>query len=176
MKTKWIFMIAGLLLVQYAGLAQKDPVDRVFEKYSGKEGFTTVYITSKMFSLFSEAEVEDEEFNDLVNSLKSIRILATDDSENSDASINFYKEIMDELPVDEYEELMVVQEKDQQLKFLVKEKEGRIVELLLVAGGSGDNALIDIRGNIDLKKVAQLSKMINVEGMEQLQNIEPEKK
>ena len=176
MKTKWIFMIAGLLLVQYAGLAQKDPVDRVFEKYSGKEGFTIVYITSKMFSLFSEAEVEDEEFNDLVNSLKSIRILATDDSENSDASINFYKEIMDELPVDEYEELMVVQEKDQQLKFLVKEVEGRIVELLLVAGGSGDNALIDIRGNIDLKKVAQLSKMINVEGMDQLQNLEPEKK
>ncbi|NOY37626.1 MAG: DUF4252 domain-containing protein [Chlorobi bacterium] len=176
MKTRMFIFLAGMLLIPAITQAQKDPVDRVFEKYAGKEGYTTVYITSKMFSLFSEANVNDPEFNDLVNSLKSIRILASDDSGTLDPSVNFYDEIMKDLPVDEYEELMVVQDKNQKLKFLVKEKDGRIAELLLVVGGGGDNALIDIRGNIDLKKVAEISKMINVQGLDELEKIDEKKK
>lgn len=175
MKTKLFLLMAGMLMVPALTRAQKDPVDRLFEKYSGKEGYTTVYITSKMFSLFSEANVDDPEFNDLVNNLKSIRILATDDANLTDKNVNFYDEVMNDLPVDEYEELMVVQEKDQKLKFLVKEQDGRITELLLVAGGGGDNTLIDIRGNIDLKKVAEISKMINIEGLEELENVDKQK-
>jgi len=93
-----------------------------------------------------------------------------------DPGINFYKEIMDELSLDEYEELMVVKEKDQDIKFLVKEKEDTIVELLLVIGGEGNNALISIRGIIDLKSISKLSKSMNIEGLEKLEEIDKNEK
>ena len=155
---------------------QKDAVDRLFDKYGGKDGYTTVYITSKMFSMFSEAQVDDPEFNQMMKNLKSIRILATDDNVARADNVNFYDEVMKSLPVDEYEELMVVQQKDQKVKFLMKEKDGKVVELLLVVGGKDDNAVIDIRGIIDMKQIARLSKAINVTGMDELQKLNDSQK
>ena len=45
-----------------------------------------------------------------------------------------------------------------------------------VVGGKGENILISITGNIDLKTVSKLSKSMGIEGMENLDNIEKEKK
>ena len=171
---KWIFAVL-LTSMAVPVFAQKDAVDQLFDKYGGKDGYTTVYITSKMFSMFSEAQLDDPEFNKMMNNLKSIRILATDDNAPSQEKVNFYDEIMKSLPVKEYEELMVVQQKDQKVKFLMKEKDGKVIELLLVVGGKDDNAVIDIRGIIDMKEIAQLSKAINVSGMEELQKLNDSK-
>lgn len=159
-----ILLIPGMLL------AQKTPVDELFDKYSGKEGFTSVYITSYMFSMFTDVETSDPEFDELMKNLKAIKILATDETYNGNA--NFYKEIVDKLPMDQYKELMVIKEKDQDVKFLVNEKDGKIVELLLIAGGKDENALISIQGNIDLKNISKLSKSMQIEGLEHLEEID----
>ena len=167
MKTMIILLWLASLVPAFG---QKDPVERLFEKYGGKEGYTTVYISSKMFSMFSSADIDDPEFNDLMKSLKSIRILAEDEKKGGDT--DFYKEVIGALPAGEYEELMTVTEPGQKLKFLVKEKEGKVVELLMVSGGGGDNVLIDIRGIIDMKQIAQLSKAIHIDGLEELDKLE----
>jgi hypothetical protein len=84
---------------------------------------------------------------------------------------------MKELPQTEYKELMVVKEKGQDLKFLVKDSNGRIVELLLIIGGEQDNALICIQGDdIDLKKINGLSKSMNIQGLEKLDKIDSKNK
>ena len=173
-RRKWIFAVL-LAWMAVPVFAQKDAVDQLFDKYGGKDGYTTVYITSKMFSMFSQAQVDDPEFNRMMKNLKSIRILASDASTSRKDNVNFYDEVMKSLPVQEYEELMVVQQKDQKVKFLMKEKGGKVVELLLVVGGKDDNAVIDIRGIIDMKEIAQLSKAINVSGMEELQKLDDSK-
>ena len=173
MKTnKIIINVFILIMISLSAFAQKNPVDKLFEKYGGKDGFTTVLISSKMFSMFSDMEAGDDEFNNMISNIESIKILATEDESLLDPGINFYKEIMDELSLDDYEELMVVKEKDQDVKFLVKEKDDIIVELLLVIGGEGNNALISIRGIIDLKSISKLSKSMNIEGFEKLEKID----
>ena len=164
--TKTLIVLLWLAALNPA-FGQKDPVERLFEKYAGKEGYTTVYISSKMFSMFSGAGIDDPEFNDLMKNLKSIRILSEDDHSKAD----FYREVIDALPAGEYEELMTVTEPGQKLKFLVKEKEGKVVELLMVSGGGGDNVLIDIRGDINMKEIAQLSKAIHIDGLEELDKL-----
>ena len=172
---KKIVFILSFILLSVASIAQKDAVDALFDKYAGKDGFTTVIISSKMFSLFQDMEIEDNEFNDMMSSLKSIRILASDET-LEDQNINFYDEVMKDLDEDDYEELMVVKEKDQDVKFLIKERDGKITELLMVAGGKGDNnALISIRGDIDLKNISKLARSMDIEGLQQLEKLEKEK-
>ena len=151
-------------------IAQNTPVDELFDKYSGKEGFTSVYITSYMFSMFTDIETNDPEFDELMKNLKGIKILATDESYNGNA--NFYKEIIDKIPMSKYKELMVIKEKDQDVKFLINEKDGKIIELLLIAGGKDENVLISIKGNIDLKNISKLSKSMNINGLEHLEEID----
>ncbi len=174
MKTKIVSIITVAILLSANSMAQKDPVDRLFDKYSEQDGITTVYISSKMFSLFAEIDPDDKELQDMMNGLKSIRILAVDDESEIVKSINFYKEVMKDLPVDKYEELMVVKDSGQDLKFLIREENGRVVELLLVGGGAkaGDNVLISIRGLIDMKNIAKIGKALDVEGLENLEKIE----
>ena len=150
-------------------LAQNSPVDKLFEKYSGKEGYTSVYISEYMFTLFSSMQTDDKEFDEAISGLSSIKILAT---ENPKIGVNFYDEIMRELPKKDYKELMVVKEKDEHLTFLVKDVQGKIVELLLVGGGS-DNVLISIQGkNIDLKHIAKISQSMQIDGLDALEKME----
>lgn len=166
---KKILVILVIFISPYIAKSQT-PIDELFDKYSGTEGITSVYITSYMFSMFSDLETNDPEFDELVKNLKGIKILATDESYSG--NVNFYKEIINKLPMDQYKELMVIKEKDQDVKFLVNEKDGKIIELLLIAGGKGENAVISIQGNIDLKNISKLSKSMNINGLEHLKEID----
>ncbi len=67
---------------------------------------------------------------------------------------------------------MVIKEKDQDVKFLINEKDGKIIELLLIAGGKDENVLISIKGNINLKNISKLSKSMNINGLEHLEEID----
>ena len=162
--TCFAIILAGTVLI-----AQNTAIDDVFEKYAGKEGFTTVYISKNLFDLVAEIEHEDEEVNEVVSKLETIRILAVDRCEKPEG-INFYEEVMESLPKNEYEELMTVKEKDQDVIFLVKEKNGIISELLLLVGGE-DNALISIVGDIDINQIHKLSKTMHGDHMDHLKKL-----
>ena len=158
-------------------LSAQSPADKLFEKYSEKDGFTSVYITQHMFSLFADIETEEDKdgFVELVKNLNCIKIISVDDeTPEMNAKVNFYDEIMKELPRDQYNELMVVKEKDSDVVFLAREVKGVIVELLLIAGGksNSDNVLISIQGIIDLENIAKLSHGLGIEGMKSLEDLE----
>lgn len=165
---KKAFALVLVLLITGTLYSQNSPVDKLFEKYSGHEGYTSIFISEYMFTLFSNMNEADKEFQEVVKGLSGIKILAT---ENPTAGIDFYKEIIKDLPTKDYKELMVIREKDQNLTFLIKDVKGKIVELLLIVGGD-DNVLISIQGNdINLKNISNLSKSMNIEALDALENI-----
>jgi hypothetical protein len=150
-------------------------VDKIFDKYSGMDGFTTVYITKYMFDLFrdtGENNKEDDDMAKVLSNLTGIKILAADDDPNTPIPVNLYQEVMKQLPVSQYKELMVVKDKDQDVKFLVREDKGKVVELLMLVGGKDESALICIQGVIDMKSISKLAKGLNIEGMENLEKID----
>jgi UDP-N-acetylenolpyruvoylglucosamine reductase len=130
-----------------------------------------------MFDMFRSDDVGDkdaEELNKVLGKLNSIKILTVEDPAFIGEGVNFYDEIMKELPREKYNELMVVKDKESNVVFLSREEKGVIVELLLIAGGSevSDNVLISIQGQIDLETIGKLSKTLDIEGMENLEEIE----
>lgn len=152
--------------------AQNTTVDKLFEKYSGKEGYTTVFISKYMFELFTDLDTGDPESKealDVMSKLDNIKIIVAEGKQNSQN--NFYNEVIKELPVKDYKELMVIQESNQIIKFYIKESNKKISELLMLSGGNDDNVLISILGDIDLKSIAKISRALNIEGMDQLNNI-----
>jgi len=149
--------------------AQTSPVDDLFEKYDGKEGFTSVYISSKMFSLLSKIDSNDEEFRNLVTRINGIRILSIDSAENT-ARLNFATELMPKLRRNGFEELMTVKEEDDNVFFMIREVGDRIAELVMVTGGRG-STVVSIRGNLDLKTIASLSKSVGIDELEGLENV-----
>lgn len=159
-------------------IAAQSPADKLFDKYSEREGFTSVYITQHMFGLFADIETQEDEdgFVELVKNLNCIKIISVDEENPKlNTKVNFYDEIMKDFPEASFEELMVVKKKDQDIKFLIRKEGNNIKELLMIAGGVEDNALISIQGDIDLKTISRLSKTMKIEGMENLEEIDEEK-
>jgi hypothetical protein len=153
-----------------------DPVDELFDKYSGREGFTSIYISTKMLSMFATKESSDEDLNNTMKKLKSIRILVVSDSLLNE-KINFYNELSRKTNFRSYESLMDVDEGDEVSKFLIKEKDDKISELLvIISGRENTNTLISIRGDLDLKNISELSKSMGIEQLEKLEDIDKEKK
>ncbi|HDJ33812.1 MAG TPA: DUF4252 domain-containing protein [Bacteroidetes bacterium] len=165
MKKTMTTLILVLLPLMLA--AQADPIDKLFDKYGEKEGYTTVYISKKMFEMASAMEMDDPEVQELVKNLTRIRILASDDVE--EAGVNFFDELKNDFPFGQFEELMTVHEKDQDVRFLVKEVDGKISHLVLIVGGA-DNALISIEGLIDLKNIGKLSSGLGIEELDHLED------
>ncbi|MCK5170759.1 MAG: DUF4252 domain-containing protein, partial [Bacteroidales bacterium] len=71
-----------------------------------------------------------------------------------------------------YVELMTVKEHNNDVIFYVKYNEKDIEELLLVAGGHDENAVISIKGKINLKELASLSNSVHISGFEYLSELE----
>jgi hypothetical protein len=165
---KKLVILFILTTLSLSALCQRSPVDDLFEKYNGKEGFTSVFISSKMFSLLARLDSEDKDFQNLVSRIKSIKILSIDSATNVTVGVNFCNELIRKLDASGFEELMTVKEKDGEVRFMIHEVAGKIAELVMITGGKG-SSLVSISGDLDLKSIAELSDKM---GMEELQDLE----
>ncbi|MGD0757169.1 MAG: DUF4252 domain-containing protein [Bacteroidales bacterium] len=174
---KKIFLSITAMCLALMMQAQSNPVDEMFNKYSEKQGFTVVSISSKMFSMFANKDAENKDADDIISKLKSIKILTVEDS-LLNKNLNFYSELSKKLDLSVYEELMVVKEGPDITKFLIKQSGNIISELLVIKGGPGGNSLISIRGELNLKNISDLSKSVGIQELKPLDKIEkksPEK-
>lgn len=167
-------LLLAILLIPFLALAQETPANKFFEKYSGQEGYTSVYITKYMFDIFAKISNDEEgkEFKEITSKLNSIKILTIDSALNAQSDRKFDKELSDLLPKTEYKDLMIIKDGKQTVKFLINEQNDIITEFLMIVYGDGDPVLIFLDGDIDLKQISKLSKTMNVEGFEYLENVD----
>lgn len=168
---KRIILGGALIMATLTAFGQQSAVDKVFDKYSGKEGYTTVYISSFMFNMLNNLELDDPEYNEFkkaTSGISSIKILTQDGG----GSVSFGKELLEMLPRSEYKEMMVVKEEDEDVLFLAREEGGKITEFLLIVSGGGEDALIAIQGDIDLESIASIASGLDMPGLENLEDLE----
>lgn len=170
-KTRYSVLAILLFVLPLISFSQEPVIDKVFEKYSGKDGFTSVYISKHMFDLISKIDVDDPDFGEVKNitsGLNQIRILT---QEGDGSGANFYKEIIQQIKTTDYKELMSVHESDKQVRMMVREAGDKISDFLMIVGGS-ENVLISIEGDIDLANISKLTKAVKVEGMDNLDKLD----
>ncbi len=168
---KRTIIVGVIFLCGMLAFGQQSAVDKVFDKYSGKEGYTTVYISSFMFNLLNSLDSDDPEYNEFkkaTSGIKSIKIL-TQDGGNS---TSFGKELLEMLPRSEYQEMMKVKDQEEEVLFLAKESGGKITEFLLIVSGGSDDVLIAITGDIDLESLSSIASGLDIPGMENLDELE----
>jgi hypothetical protein len=165
-------MGAWMILTGIAAQAQSDAITKFFSKYQNDDTFTQVTVSSKMFNLFTNMEVESKEDQEVLNAISKLKELRILGKENARNSRDLYKEAMNMIPAKEYEELMSVRDKDQDFKFFIKEMSpGKINELVMVMGSNEDFMVMSLFGEIDLKQVSKLGRKMDIDGLQQLEKI-----
>lgn len=149
-------------MIPLIGIAQKSPIDKLFEKYANKDGLTTVNISGALLGFASKVDSGPE--SDLLDGLDGIRILTVDDNQLNE-KLDFYKELEADgfFKDHDYEVLMEVTEKNEVVRFFARDAgNGKLSELLLVVGGD-DNALISIRGIIDPENIKKITGALDID-------------
>lgn len=163
---RYLTILAVILFASIGtATAQNDAISTYFKKYVDDDRFSTVFISPKMFDLVQTMgvdmdldDVEAAAIKDVVNNMKSIRILTSDTDGKS-----LYKEAAGIISGGKgYETLMTVKEKaGSNVQFMVKDgdQEGVIRELLLLVGGEDSEfVLMSFIGDINLKNIGKLAK------------------
>lgn len=162
-----------LACIAFSVQAQNDAITKYFNQYRDDDRFTMISINKKMFELIANVAEEDvdDEVMEMLSEMDGLKILTTDQNPKA-----FYNEAISKINTNEYEELMTVREKDQNIQFLVKDqKDGKIVnELLLLVGGEDDFVMLSFVGKIYLNKIAKLAKNMDIDGLENLERLEKE--
>jgi len=177
---KLIFSLAILafLLVSSYTNAQS-PIDKVFDKYAGQEGFTSVNIAKEMFQMLQQmaaGSVNDTTMKDLkmiMEQLSGLKVLSFNfDSTKVSKAVSIYNEFAGLFPAGTYKELMTVNEGREYIKFLTKQDaNSKISEMVMLAKDKHEVTVLSLTGNIDLSSLSKLSKGMNIHGMENFQKI-----
>ena len=174
---KYVSIIILCIGILNSTFGQVDAISKYFDQYVEDDRFTMVYISPKMFELITKLdldEMKDEEAAmvlDIVSDLKGLRVLTTEFT-----PIEFYKEAVNKINMDEYELLLSVRDKGDNVRFVIKDDGNIINELLLLVGGSDEFVMVSFVGKIDLNKISELSKVIDIDGAEHLEKIGKKKK
>ncbi|MBU1368236.1 MAG: DUF4252 domain-containing protein, partial [Bacteroidetes bacterium] len=155
-------IIALFVLIPLFSMAQISSIDKLYEKYAGKEYFTSINISAEMFKLAAglSQNLEDEdakELNNMVNQINGMKILIFEDSLKQ-SKINFMDELSKSVDFKDFAELMRVEEKDGTVRFLTKkENGGKISEMLMIAEDDGEVVVMSFTGSIELETIGKMA-------------------
>lgn len=164
LKTVSLFVL--LVIMSIPGNSQNKSIDDIFKKFDGKNGITTVNISKDLMNLAAQMDSADNKAKNLFAQISGLKILTFEKALPEDKAA--FESMVKDLPLNDYKELMVVREKDQNVKMLLKENNGRITEFLLLVTGGNEPVLISIGGNIDPKELGKLAGCMKLNGMEHL--------
>ena len=141
-------------------MAQNSAVDKLFAKYKGQKGVTTVSVSPELFQMINAMgieEIEEQEFP--MDKIASVKILTIEDEEGYE-DVNFYNEIKKDLDVDDFAEVMTVDDGGEVVRMWMKLNKNTVSEFLLIVGGD-DNVLIYITGDFNMNDLEELAESID---------------
>ena len=180
MKKLMLHLVCMAFLMTPLLMNAQSPIDKVFEKYGSQEGFTSVNISKEMFQMIQQMNMGDSANADMKNAkqvvdqLNGVKVLMYSfDSTRVSKAVSIYNEFAGAYASNAYKELMTIQEGRQFVKFLTKQgsSSGKVSEFVMLMKDKDEVGVISLTGNIDLASISNMSKFMNIKGMENLKKM-----
>ena len=167
-----LLLIIGLLLY-VSGFAQDDVISKYFNEYEKRDDFSTIIITSRMFELIAQIP-ESEEEEDVMNVIRKLNGLKILTSSEYPQRAELSRKAVKIIEEKGFEELMIIKEGEEEIKFLIHEKDGHISEFVMLIAGDDDGSffLMTMTGNLNLKDISRLSETLDIDGFEHLDKVD----
>ena len=155
-------VVLFILIVAFPAfmMAQNSAVDKLFAKYKGQKGVTTVSVSPELFQMINAMgieEIEEQEFP--MDKIASVKILTIEDEEGYE-DVNFYNEIKKDLDVSDFAEVLTVDDGGEVVRMWMKADKAVVSEFLLIVGGD-DNVLIYITGDFNMNDLEELAETMD---------------
>ena len=146
------------------------------KRYKDSGKYFSVKIEGGLLKILSNVETNDPDAQELIKLINGIE--AIDIHSISKTESNFTSEdagaFMKKIKKEKFEDLMVVNDSDGKINFLIKESHGKISDLILLVNDKDEFLVMNISGDIDLHSIAKLSDKMNFKGAENLEKLKDE--
>jgi len=148
--------------------AQEDGIAKFFSSQINDDKFSHSYISPRMISAVVKMDIEDmdDELKTIIKDLKGMRIL----SSSKDGKKHF-DEFVKILDTKGYETIVSTRRPAESVKIYLKNEDKPDGEILMVFFANDACAMTSINGNINLDRIAKLSRQLNIKGAEYLENV-----
>ncbi len=171
MKIKYYITMALFVGFLISAQAQSSGIDRYYEKYKDDDRFSQITVSSKMFGLFVNFEMDDPAEQELVETISKLEGLKMLVGSDIDEAKSIFEQVVQK-PRSNMDELMSIRDKEAEFMFFITESDGTISELLMVGYDDAEVMLLSLVGEIDLKQISALSQKMNIQGFEHFKNID----
>jgi len=176
MKKTILITALFLLALMPAMLQAQTAIDKLYDKYAGQEGFTSINISPGMFQMLGNLDTDDstegvKDAQNVMEQLKSLKMLVYEPKEGQ--KFDFMSEVKKTVKLGDYEELMAIREENSDIRFLVKKtKDDHISELLMLVDDENEGMIMSMTGNIDMNTISEIGKSMNMKRMENFDKLD----
>lgn len=130
----------------------------IFDHYRDKDGVSAIGFPPGLLSLvLNQDDPEQGELKGLMKELSSFNMLfMEEDSEAIDLKEELSQVVTDFTARNEFQDLFRLQSGSEDMFIRILEKEGMVREAILMMDADNNFAVIDLRGNIDIKHFTRL--------------------
>jgi len=178
MKTKIITLVIMAFMAIPLLSGAQSPLDKVFNKYSGQDKFTTVSFSKEMFTqilamMANQNDSSSKEMKGILDKLTGLKVITYSiDTTDYTKAVSIYNEWAGLFPASTYKELMAITEGRDNYKFMTKQDaDGKISEMVMLMKGKKEIVVISLTGVIDMSSVTKISRTMGVHGMEGFQKM-----
>lgn len=184
MKQIILFMLAVLLYLPANSQKRDELFKSLTDKYASQEGFSASLITSDMFDLYLKKRNIDEE-SPVFEALKKLdRVMVISQSQvpfkekenqkdGSSQKLNdLHSSFLGHYKSKGFTLLKTEKRLGEDVKVYLLKNSNKIESLALITNSSVSTNLVELKGDIDLKTVSELSQALNLRGLENLYKID----
>ena len=161
-----LFMLAFSIQVN-----AQNRLDGYFEQYQEDDRFSQISVSSRMFDLFVNLEMDNPDEQAMIETLSKLEGLKALIGMDVAEAPELYAEMLAG-PQSEMEELMSVKESNREFHFFITETDGKITELVMVGYDHTEVMMISLIGDIDLEEIAALSQKMDIDGFNNFKNLD----
>jgi hypothetical protein len=168
---KFIITLITLIFLAPFAQSQESVTEKLYDKYSGMDGFTTVHITSELFGMIAQMNFDGEdaeemnEMKDAMANLQFIRIVMFEDGTEDNEDFKAFKKDLKAFDLDGFSELMVVDDKDEKVRFVARQKGDIFAEFLVLIDSKDQAGFISIFGDMDMETISKVSQSMGIQQM-----------
>ncbi|MBN2774017.1 MAG: DUF4252 domain-containing protein [Prolixibacteraceae bacterium] len=171
---KRIIVIVFVLLFATPVFSQ-DIFSYLTENYADNNGFSATKITNDMFDLYLRKKniEKDSPVYETLKKLDNILVVSQNnyESDNEIDLSDLHDEILSNYQDEDYDLFKTEKKMGEDIKVYLKKENEKVSSLALVTASESSVTLIEMNGDIDLANLSELSKVLNLRGLEALYKV-----
>lgn len=163
-------MLCLVVAMLASGMAQSQPeaIAQFIEQHKKAPAFTFAYLSKDLFEVAAQTRVADKDWNKLHNVVRNIGSLSILAADSITDGIKLYKEALQKVPTDEFDELLTVRDGKENVRIWAKSEESVVTDMVLLVGSPDEFVLVCFAGELELGNLSELAELFEAGAAEQL--------